>query len=162
VECQLKQKEEQARLQDLEEKLKRTHIVHTSQRLEPCKLLTLLPALREWLHSLRKVCSALPNFCNLCWTYGHLLVYPWSTLFNRWVLFQKQKNSFTVGYFMIWCFLGMISHLILVCPTWNEWLLESFKRVSMKGRMDDQSVFLRLQHISQFAVVITNCSDPNW
>jgi hypothetical protein len=42
VECQLKQKEEQAHLQDLEEKLKRTHIVHTSQGLEPCKLLEML------------------------------------------------------------------------------------------------------------------------
>jgi hypothetical protein len=41
VECQLKQ-EEQAHLQDLEEKLIRTHIVHTSQGLEPCKLLKML------------------------------------------------------------------------------------------------------------------------
>jgi hypothetical protein len=47
VESQLKQKEEQARLHVLEEKLKMPHIVHTSQQLEPSKLLTLLPTLRE-------------------------------------------------------------------------------------------------------------------
>jgi hypothetical protein len=76
--------------------------------------------------------------------------------------FRNKKTLSLLDTSWYGAFLGLISHLILVCPTWNEWLLESFKRVSMMGRMDDQSVFLRFQCISQFAVVITNCSDPNW
>lgn len=56
VEWQLKEKETKAQLQDVEENLKRAHFVQASQQLEPKKLLTLLPALREWLRSLKKVC----------------------------------------------------------------------------------------------------------
>lgn len=55
VEWQLKEKETKAHLQDLEDKLKRARFLQTSQRMEPRKLLTLLPALREWLRSLKKV-----------------------------------------------------------------------------------------------------------
>ena len=55
VEWQLKEKETKAQLQEVDEKLKRERHAQMSQPLEPKKLLTLLPALREWLRSLKKV-----------------------------------------------------------------------------------------------------------
>jgi hypothetical protein len=55
VEWQLKEKETKAQLQEVDEKLKRERHAQMSQPIEPKKLLTLLPALREWLRSLKKV-----------------------------------------------------------------------------------------------------------
>ncbi|KAG0571884.1 hypothetical protein KC19_VG051400 [Ceratodon purpureus] len=55
VEWQLKEKETKAQLQEIDEKLKRERHAQMSQPLEPKKLLNLLPALREWLRSLKKV-----------------------------------------------------------------------------------------------------------
>lgn len=55
VEWQLKEKETQAQLQEVGEKLRRARQTQVAQPLEPKKLLTLLPALREWLCSLKRV-----------------------------------------------------------------------------------------------------------
>lgn len=55
VDWQLKEKETKAQLQEVDEKLKRERHAQMLQPLEPKKLLTLLPALREWLRSLKKV-----------------------------------------------------------------------------------------------------------
>lgn len=59
MEWQLKEKETKAQLQEVDERLKRERHAQMSQPLEPKKLLSLLPALRDWLRSLKKVrCNA--------------------------------------------------------------------------------------------------------
>jgi hypothetical protein len=63
VEWQLKEKETQAQLQEVGEKLRRARQTQMAQPLEPKKLLTLLPALREWLRSLKKVGFSVVQIC---------------------------------------------------------------------------------------------------
>lgn len=54
MEWQLKEKETKAQLEVLEQKLERAQYLQASQ-MEPRRLLTLLPALREWVRSLKPV-----------------------------------------------------------------------------------------------------------
>jgi hypothetical protein len=51
VDCQLREKEVRAQLYEVQVAL---HKLHAAQ-IEPRKLLALLPALREWLHTVKKV-----------------------------------------------------------------------------------------------------------
>lgn len=55
MEWQLRENETKAQLEVLEHKLERAKYIQESQRMEPRRLLTLLPALREWVRSLKTV-----------------------------------------------------------------------------------------------------------
>lgn len=55
VEWQLKEKETKAQLQEVGNKLRKAYHAQALEQMEPKRLLTLLPALREWLRSLKKV-----------------------------------------------------------------------------------------------------------